>query len=350
VRVEVAVETWNAARADADSAAVRLDEAEAAAVRARAVAAAAQVDVDRLAAASYQVGADLSGGLGEWAAVVDSAFRPGGVAGLADRVTAVGQVTADRRRGIVDASALRLLAAQVEARAAGAAADLRTRAAAVAATAAAVVTAQHDQRVEVAHLVAVRDASALVLARARTRASSLESARREALARAAEAARAAAATTAARTARQHQGGGRPPQDSGGAPRSWPTGSSSTTPAQRLGALAFAKAQLGDPYVAGEHGPDAYDCSGLTSAAYRSVGVPMIQYSQAQFAAYEKVPVSRLQPGDLVFFATDPTDWLTIHHVGIYSGGGLMVEAPHTGDVVKFQTIWQGELVAFGARP
>ena len=60
--------------------------------------------------------------------------------------------------------------------------------------------------------------------------------------------------------------------------------------------------------------------------------------------------AQLQPGDLVFFATDPSDWLTIHHVGIYSGGGLMVEAPHTGDVVKYQTIWQDQLMAYGSRP
>ena len=77
---------------------------------------------------------------------------------------------------------------------------------------------------------------------------------------------------------------------------------------------------------------------------------MIAYSQAQFAAYPKVPVDQLRPGDLVFFAFDPNDWTTIHHVGMYVGGGRMVEAPHTGDVVKYQSIWQSQLVAYGTRP
>ena len=77
---------------------------------------------------------------------------------------------------------------------------------------------------------------------------------------------------------------------------------------------------------------------------------MVQYSQTQFATQTKVPVRALRPGDLVYFATDPSDWRTIHHVGIYAGGGQMVEAPHTGDVVKYMTIWQDELVPYGTRP
>ena len=77
---------------------------------------------------------------------------------------------------------------------------------------------------------------------------------------------------------------------------------------------------------------------------------MVQYSQTQFATQTKIPVSALRPGDLVYFATDPSNWRTIHHVGISSGGGLMGEAPHTGDVVKYMTIWQDELVPYGTRP
>ena len=70
----------------------------------------------------------------------------------------------------------------------------------------------------------------------------------------------------------------------GTSRAWPDGSTVTTAVQRRRALAFAVAQLGDPYVAGENGPDAYDCSGLTQAAYRAAGHEMIQYSVSQFAA------------------------------------------------------------------
>ncbi|MBI1376561.1 MAG: hypothetical protein GC157_03640 [Frankiales bacterium] len=354
-RVEQAVERWDAARAEADAAAGRLATAQAAARAAQDTAAGAQADVDRLAAASYQVGADLSGGLGQWAAVVDSVFRPGGISSLADRVAAVGAVTASRRHDLDSAVTLRLQAAQALAAAARSSADLAATRDRVAAAATAVQDLEASQRDEVARLTAQRDTAARLLAGAQTRESRLAAARAEALrqarARRLAAARAAAAAEAARLAREHAGsGGRPPADSGGAPRAWPQGRSVTTQAQRLGALAFAKTQLGKPYVAGEHGPDGYDCSGLTSASYAHVGVSMIQYSQAQFAAGEKIPVSRLRPGDLVFFATDPNDWGTIHHVGMYAGNGLMVEAPHTGDHVKFQTIWQSELVPVGARP
>jgi peptidoglycan DL-endopeptidase CwlO len=354
-QVEQAVEAWNGARADADAAAAGLALAQSEALAAQANADSAQSDLDRLAVASYQVGADLSGGLGEFAAVVDSAFRPGGITNLTDRMTQVGQVAAARRHGIDAALALRLRAAQAQAAAARSSADLAARESTVAAAADAVRALQTSQQGEVVRLVAQRDAAAAVLARTRTAASVLEATRAEALRRAAAAraaaAREAAAAEARRRALEHRGsGGRPPSDTGGSPRQWPDGASTSTAAQRLGALAFAKTQLGKPYVAGEHGPDSYDCSGLTSAAYATVGFPMVQYSKTQFARGQKIPVSALQPGDLVFFATDPNDWLTIHHVGIYAGGGQMVEAPHTGDHVKFQTIWQDELMAYGARP
>jgi peptidoglycan DL-endopeptidase CwlO len=115
-------------------------------------------------------------------------------------------------------------------------------------------------------------------------------------------------------------------------------------------LAFAKTQIGKPYVAGQHGPDGYDCSGLTMAAYAHMGFSMIQYSKRQFADSHKIPIAELQPGDLVFFATDTSNWMTIHHVAIYAGGGQMVEAPHTGAFVRINSIWEGDLMPFGARP
>ena len=52
----------------------------------------------------------------------------------------------------------------------------------------------------------------------------------------------------------------------------------------------------------------------------------------------------------MFYANDTSDWTTIHHVGIYEGGGIYVEAPHTGDHVKRLTIWTEGLMAYGARP
>jgi cell wall-associated NlpC family hydrolase len=109
------------------------------------------------------------------------------------------------------------------------------------------------------------------------------------------------------------------------------------------AVAVALAQLGSPYVWGAEGPSTFDCSGLTSFAYTAAGVTIPRVSRAQFAAYAGVrPVDPLHlvAGDLVFFADNPRDPGSIHHVGMYIGRGLMVEAPHTGAVVRTSSIWR----------
>jgi cell wall-associated NlpC family hydrolase len=115
-----------------------------------------------------------------------------------------------------------------------------------------------------------------------------------------------------------------------------------SPAARK-AVAVALAQLGSPYRWGAEGPSEFDCSGLTSFAYAAAGVTIPRVSRAQFGAYAGVrPVDRTQlvAGDLVFFADNPRDPGTIHHVGMYVGRGLMVEAPYTGAVVRTSSIWR----------
>jgi cell wall-associated NlpC family hydrolase len=106
------------------------------------------------------------------------------------------------------------------------------------------------------------------------------------------------------------------------------------------AVRWALAQLGDPYRWGASGPDTFDCSGLTSSAYRAAGVAIPRVSRAQWGAGPHVAVANLLPGDLVFYADNPADPATIHHVGLYIGNGLMVHAPHTGDVVRVASIWR----------
>ncbi|WP_326598652.1 C40 family peptidase [Streptomyces sp. NBC_01803] len=102
--------------------------------------------------------------------------------------------------------------------------------------------------------------------------------------------------------------------------------------QAEAAIAFAETQLGKPYVWGATGPNSYDCSGLTQAAWRAAGVsiPRVTWDQVNIGT----PVSRdaLRPGDLVFFYAD------ISHVGLYIGDGLMIHAPKPGDVVKVESI------------
>jgi peptidoglycan DL-endopeptidase CwlO len=106
------------------------------------------------------------------------------------------------------------------------------------------------------------------------------------------------------------------------------------------AIAAASTQLGKPYVYGGSGPDVWDCSGLTQWAYRQAGVELPRTAAQQYAAIAtKVPLGALQPGDLLFWATDPADPATIHHVAIYLGGAQMLAAPHTGTVVQIQPVY-----------
>ena len=100
------------------------------------------------------------------------------------------------------------------------------------------------------------------------------------------------------------------------------------------AVQFALAQLGKPYVWGGTGPDGYDCSGLVMASYAAAGIQLPRIAQDQYDAGPAVPVGApLAPGDVVFFGT-PTG---ITHDGIYLGNGQMVDAPHTGTVVRIES-------------
>ena len=113
---------------------------------------------------------------------------------------------------------------------------------------------------------------------------------------------------------------------------------STTPI----ALTWAFAELGKPYQWGATGPNSFDCSGLTQYVWRAAGVAIPRVAADQDAWTIPVPLSQLLPGDLVFFGK--TD---IHHVGIYVGDGLMINAPHTGTVVQVSSIWWSDLAGFG---
>ena len=104
-------------------------------------------------------------------------------------------------------------------------------------------------------------------------------------------------------------------------------------------LAFAQQQLGKPYVWGATGPGAFDCSGLTGAAYQAAGLTLPRTSRQQWFAGPQVALADLQPGDLMFWASDVNNPASIHHVAIYAGQGLMVAAPHAGTVVRVQPIY-----------
>jgi hypothetical protein len=119
-----------------------------------------------------------------------------------------------------------------------------------------------------------------------------------------------------------------------------------------GAISFALAELGKPYVWGATGPNTYDCSGLILRAFQASGIDLPRVSREQFTAGGHVPVKDAQAGDLLFYATDPSDPATIHHVMLYMGDGQMVEAPYSGESVRVRPVPWGfsELVPLATRP
>ena len=114
-----------------------------------------------------------------------------------------------------------------------------------------------------------------------------------------------------------------------------TASSGTlTVAQTKAFLQAALSRVGDPYVWGGSGPTVFDCSGLVQWSMRQAGVVMPRVAAQQALTGPLIPTGQLQPGDLLFYHTDPTAPNYISHVAIYLGGGLMVQAPEPGKNVE----------------
>jgi cell wall-associated NlpC family hydrolase len=126
----------------------------------------------------------------------------------------------------------------------------------------------------------------------------------------------------------------------------PTGvsSSRTTLEQRLKAVEFAKRQVlaKKPYVWGDEGPNAFDCSGLVYAAYKYAGLGWPNWDRLNsglFYTYTKqIPIADMQPGDLIFYSYKGTQ-STIHHISIYAGGGMMWEARSTEKGLRYSDIY-----------
>jgi cell wall-associated NlpC family hydrolase len=172
-----------------------------------------------------------------------------------------------------------------------------------------------------------RDKLAGQLAAAQAQASSLKAARQAALA-----AQAAAAAERATAAAGSSAGG-----SSQAP-SW-SGEAGASSTQGDIAANWALSQIGKPYLWGGAGPDSYDCSGLTMMAWARVGVQLLHYTGYQWEEGPHVPLNQLQRGDLLFYATNTSDPSTIHHVAIYIGNGMMVNAPFTGAFVRIDSMY-----------
>ena len=111
-----------------------------------------------------------------------------------------------------------------------------------------------------------------------------------------------------------------------------TGVSAPSVSGRAGAaVSYAYGALGKPYVWAADGPDGYDCSGLTLAAWRAAGVSLPHNAAMQWDATTHISRSQLAPGDLVFYES-------LGHVAIYVGSGKVIHAPTFGDVVKLSSV------------
>ena len=129
------------------------------------------------------------------------------------------------------------------------------------------------------------------------------------------------------------------------------GTSRGTAQQGIGAVEWARAQIGTPYQWGGTGNPGFDCSGLTQRAWASQGIDITRTSRSQWNAVAKIPFESLRPGDLLFWANDISDPNTIRHVAIFSGGGNMIEARIPGTLVHETPIrWIGGIMPWAGRP
>ena len=131
--------------------------------------------------------------------------------------------------------------------------------------------------------------------------------------------------------------------------------SRSTPEMRAAAVAFAKKQVlaRKPYIWGDEGPNAFDCSGLVYAAYRSAGLGWPNWDRLNSSLYfsytKHVPLSEMEPGDLLFYSYKGTV-NSIHHISIYAGNGMMWEANSKDKGLLFSSIYSVKgLMPFAGR-
>ena len=321
----------------------------------------AQADADK-AKADYEAGKQ------EIASIAQTAYRDGGSSldSIAPYLSADGLRTVETKQATLNsfsasanvkmqkvaaleqvANVMNDAAIQAQAKQAEATAQVETRSAAAQSAANNASNAQ-------AMTAARRDALVAELARKQNttvelinqREAELEAQRQAAAAEAArqaaaaEAARQQAAAEAARRAREQQNSYTPVpapaasyDDDDDTPSSGGGGGGNSDAA--AGAIAWAKSKLGARYVWAGEGP-GYDCSGLVTMAYRSQGIYLTHWSQAQYSEGTRVPVSQAQPGDLIFWNWDGGN---IDHVAIYLGNNQIIEAPTFGVPVRITSIY-----------
>lgn len=208
--------------------------------------------------------------------------------------------------------------------------------------------AQERARAEAARQAELARQEAARVEAARREAARVELARQEAARKAAQNSGATSGTTSGTSGSTKTGStGTGSSSSAGSSSSTGTSGATAGTSAAAAAVAFAKDQLGEPYVWAATGPGSWDCSGLTMKSWLSAGERLPRTAQSQYDATTHIAIADLRPGDLVFYGTTSS---SIYHVGMYVGNGTMIHAPRTGDVVKYSSIYyMRDLLPYGGR-
>jgi peptidoglycan DL-endopeptidase RipA len=377
-RAELAVEKYNKAVVDLDTATRKAAAAKAEVARSARAVTTARSGFSKFARGSYMQGSTV----GSATTALLDADSPSDLLQRADLLTyagkhkldVIGQIErATVRKANSESSARQLLAAQVAAteranrlkiEAAREVADARAKLATLQTQKTALNAQLETARIRLNGLYAER-ARYQAYQKALREAAAREAARQRKLRAEAAARQAAAARAEAAAARSSNRSSSSARSSGSSSRG---SSRSSSPVRFSGGWSAAKGQrvadlamrwLGTPYswgggttsgpTWGQGGPVGFDCSGLALWAWGQVGIYLPHYSGYQFNSGRHISRSNLRPGDLVFWAYNTSDPGSIHHVAIYIGGGRIVQAPQTGDVVKISYMWSSGYIG-AARP
>lgn len=344
---EAAAERYAAANAELASAVTRYQQGARGLDSARADLARQQTRTRSRVRALWEGGGTLG--------MVSSALQTDDLGSLSSRLAAVQHVAQDDRDRLAAAgraaTTTRGLAASLE-RLALHQTALRGQAHDALLTAQSDVTAEQTllQRAgaDVAHLAEQQREDEARRSAAAFRARLLAAAEAAKVAQAARVARAAGVAQAAKAARAAAAAaGQPADNTGSDPTVTPqTVTTDDLPAASVAAavLASARTLLGLPYVWGGSGPDGFDCSGLTGWAYAAAGISLPRTAAQQWLSGPHPSIHQMQPGDLLFWASDPSDMSSIHHVALNLGGGMMISTDHPGDLARVQPIWDDEFV------
>jgi cell wall-associated NlpC family hydrolase len=342
VEVAQAVEAYNGARFRLEQAVTEAITAQQRADDAKAGVVSSQRELGAFAAAVYRSGGDLT--------TLSAILSAQGPRDLISRAAAIQSIGATRENALDQLTSARAVAGVLQTRADDMVTKRQQAADEVALAKRAAESRLAEQQAAVDEIATQRRSLVRELAAARHTSVQLEQARQAGIAAAQRAAERRAEARRRAAAQQSSGGnggggGSGSGDSGGGSPGT-GGSSSGTSTGAQAAIDYARAQIGKPYEWGATGPDTFDCSGLTMRAWEQGGVQLPHYSVAQYEQAGKVAMGDIRPGDLVFFGSNKSDHNSIYHVGLYIGGGNMIEAPYTGANVRISSIWRSSL--FGA--